>query len=136
MTSGIPGFCMQAAMVAIEHQPGESARMRTVFAERAKLVHELLSAIPRFQCVPPTGAFYAFPDVSACFGLSSQGGKPIENAGGFAEALLEAVGVAVVPGDDFGEIARNHVRISFASDEATIREGLGRITKWVASLEG
>ena len=56
MTSGIPGFCMQAAMVAIEHQPQESARMRTVFAERAKLVHELLSEIPRVRCVPPSGA--------------------------------------------------------------------------------
>ncbi|MCH2161768.1 MAG: pyridoxal phosphate-dependent aminotransferase [Phycisphaerales bacterium] len=136
MTSGIPGFCMQAALVAIEHQPEESSRMRAVFVERAKLVHELLSDIPRFRCVPPSGAFYAFPDVSGCFGLSSPGGEPIASAGAFAEALLEAVGVAVVPGEDFGEIAKNHVRISFACDEATIREGLARIAKWVGSLEG
>ena len=134
MTSGIPMFCMRAAIVAVQNQSQESGRMREVFADRARLVHELLSGIARFRCVPPSGAFYAFPDVSGCFGLKDQDGRCIENSAGFAEALLEGAGVAVVPGEDFGAVAANHVRISFACDEDTIRKGIGRIAEWVAGL--
>ena len=134
MTSGITTFLMPAAVRAIEAQYEESAKMRAVFAQRAKSIHDLLDAIPRFSCVQPTGAFYAFPDISQCFGLTSPEGRAITDAGSFAEALLEEAQVAVVPGDDFGEVARNHIRVSFACDEDTIRTGIGRISEWVKRL--
>ena len=86
------------------------------------------------EFVPPSGAFYAFPDVSACFGLTSGGGRRIDDAGSFAEALLEEKEVAVVPGDDFGEIAKSNIRISFACSDEQIREGVGRIGDWVGRL--
>ena len=134
MTSGIPTFLMPAAVRAITDQPVESVRMREVFAKRAGLVAELLSGIDRFRVIPPSGAFYAFPDISACFGLTSSGGRRIDSAGSFAEALLEEKEVAVVPGDDFGDIARSHIRISFACSDDQIREGVGRIRDWVGEL--
>jgi aspartate aminotransferase len=134
MTSGIVSFLMPAAVVALDRQAEESPRMREVFAGRARLVHELLSAIDEFTCVPPTGAFYAFPDVSRCFGKTTAEGRTVESAGSFAEALLEEAKVAIVPGDDFGAVAANHVRISFACDEATFSEGIRRIAAWVSSL--
>ena len=134
MTSGIATFLMPAACEAIRRQPETSGPMRAVFAERARLVAELLGGIERFTTVAPSGAFYVFPDVSACFGLTSPGGRLIDSAGSFAEALLEENEVAVVPGDDFGEIARNHVRLSFACGEDQIRAGVGRIRAWVDAL--
>ena len=134
MTSGIPTFLMPAATQAVEAQPVESPRMRTVFAERAGLVAGLLEEIERFRVIPPSGAFYAFPDVSGCFGRRSPGGRTIDSAASFAEGLLEEAEVAVVAGDDFGEVARNHVRISFACSESQIRSGVGRIADWVESL--
>ena len=134
MTSGIATFLMPAAVQAVESQSETSAAMRTVFVERARLVAELLGGIDRFKTVPPSGAFYAFPDISGCFGLSSPAGRHIDSAGAFAEAILEEKEIAVVPGEDFGEIARNHIRLSFACSEDQIRVGLGRISDWVGSL--
>lgn len=134
MTSGITSFIMPAAVAALQGQATESPRMRAVFATRAKRVFELLSAIDGFVCVPPTGAFYVFPDVSACFGKTTPDGRTIESAGSFAEALLEEAKVAVVPGEDFGAVAANHIRISFACDEATFTSGIERIAAWVGTL--
>lgn len=134
MTSGIPTFLMPAAVRAIETQAEDSARMREVFAGRARLVADLLAEIDRFRVVPPSGAFYAFPDISDCFGLASPGGRRIDSASSFAEALLEEADVAVVAGDDFGEVARSHVRISFACSDEQIRAGLDRIRTFVGSL--
>jgi len=134
MTSGIPGFIMAAAVEALRLQPEESARMREIFLGRARLVTELLSKIDRFRTATPSGAFYVFPDISRCFGLTSPAGRRIESARDFAEALLEEVEVAVVPGEDFGEAARSNIRISFACGEEQIRTGIGRIDAWVGSL--
>jgi aminotransferase len=44
-----------------------------------------------------------------------------------AEELLENVGVAVLPGDIFGDAGKDHLRISFATSEEQINEGLTRL---------
>lgn len=134
MTSGIPTFIMPAAAAAVRAQPETSPAMREVFAGRARLVAELLGEIDRFRTIPPNGAFYAFPEVARCFGLTSPAGRTIDSSGAFAEGLLEEAEVAVVSGEDFGEVARDHIRLSFACGEDQIRRGVGRIAEWVASL--
>jgi aspartate/methionine/tyrosine aminotransferase len=40
----------------------------------------------------------------------------------------------VVPGGEFGACAGDHVRITFACDEAMLRKGLSRIAEFTASL--
>ena len=85
-------------------------------------------------CPKPTGAFYVFPDVSAHYGWTSPGGTKITSALTFAQALLEDARVAVVPGEDFGQCARNHVRLSFACSEGNIVEGCNRFSQWLKSL--
>lgn len=57
-----------------------------------------------FACFEPEGAFYVFPSIAST-GLSSQE---------FCKQLLEEGGVAVIPGDAFGESGEGHVRISYA----------------------
>jgi aspartate aminotransferase len=84
--------------------------------------------------VTPNAAFYAFPDISAHFGRTSPGGTRITSAQSFADALLEEAHVAVVPGEDFGDCARGHIRFSFACSDETIRRGVGRLREWVAKL--
>ena len=71
---------------------------------------------------------------TACMGLHTSSGRVIDSAQSFAEALLEEHFVAVVPGEDFGECARENIRISFACSEPNIREGLARLDKFVNSL--
>ena len=67
-------------------------------------------------------------------GLKTSAGRVIDSAQVFAEALLEEAFVAVVPGEDFGECARENIRISFACSEANIYEGLERLEKFVNAL--
>ena len=54
------------------------------------------------------------------------------SAGAFAEYLLEEALVAVVPGEDFG--ASDHVRLSYATSEKAIVEGLERIKQALVRL--
>lgn len=57
------------------------------------------------------------------------------SANEFALDLLEKERVIVVPGDAFGQRSNCYVRLSFATSEDNIREGLKRIGRYMASLE-
>ena len=99
--------------------------MRQAFDKRRKLMSARLAEMPGFELVPPTGAFYCFPDISAV--LNEQVGKtPLE----FCDRLLDEVRVACVPGEAFG--APTNFRLSYACSEADIEEGCDRIAKFVA----
>ncbi|MDP7189410.1 MAG: aminotransferase class I/II-fold pyridoxal phosphate-dependent enzyme, partial [Phycisphaerales bacterium] len=134
MTSSVTGFLLPALVTALESCQQEVADMRAAFERRAALMYELLSTWPGVTCPPPMGAFYVFPDISTAFGRTSPGGSEIENAGTFAEALLEETGAAVVPGDDFLGCGPNHIRLSFALSDQAIEDGCARIGDWIASL--
>jgi aspartate aminotransferase len=69
----------------------------------------------------PRGAFYVMADISPT-GLGSRD---------FAFKLLRERGVAVAPGSAFGEVAKDAVRISLASSDADLQEGVGRLTEFV-----
>ncbi len=136
MTNSIASFFFPAVVEALSPaSAAEVERMRVAFASRAVLMHRLLSAIPGFRTTESTGAFYAFPDVSHFFGTRSPQGVEIDSAQAFAEALLNEAHVAVVPGEDFGECARGHVRFSFACSPAQIEKGLARVDAFVRSLK-
>ncbi|MDP6158010.1 MAG: pyridoxal phosphate-dependent aminotransferase [Phycisphaerales bacterium] len=134
MTSSVTSFTLPALVTALESCQAEVADMRAAFERRSALMYELLSTWPGVTCPPPMGAFYVFPDISCTFGRTSPGGSEIENAGTFAEALLEETGAAVVPGDDFLGCGPNHIRLSFALSDQAIEDGCARIGDWIASL--
>ncbi len=134
MTSCLPAFIYPAIRAALRDGGPEIERMRLEFARRAELIHGLAGAVPGLRCVRPTGAFYLFPDVSAHFGRKTPRGTVIRSSLDFADALLGEAHVAVVPGEEFGGCGRNHVRVSFACADATIREGIGRIGRFAGSL--
>jgi aspartate/methionine/tyrosine aminotransferase len=135
MTNNIPSFFMPAIVEALSARSRPQVEeMRAEFARRARIVGELVQGIRRFGSVAPNGAFYSFPTIAACKGLTSPGGRRITDGQSFAEALLAEVHVAVVPGADFGECAADHIRITFATDEATIRKGMARIAEFTAAL--
>ncbi len=134
MTSNITSFCYAAIVEALTNSAAEVERMRQAFADRASLIHGLITAMPGVRCPRPTGAFYIFPDISSCFGKRSPGGRTIDSSVTFAEALLEEANVAVVPGEDFGECGHHHVRLSFACSNELIEEGCRRIDAWLRQV--
>jgi len=134
MTNSIPSFFYPAMVEALVNSAAGVEAMRVKFAARAALIKRELDAVPGFVTVAPNAAFYAFPDISAHFGKTTPAGVRITGAQSFADALLDEAHVAVVPGEDFGDCARGHIRFSFACSDDTIRKGIGRMREWVAKL--
>ena len=121
-----------AAAVAALSGPQDVPRAKCAeFAGKRDLVVAALEAIPGVACPRPQGAFYAFPDISAAFG-KSHGGTKISNDVEFCAALLEAKGVACVPGSAFGE--PRAMRISYTCPTAQLQPGLQRIQQFFAEL--
>ena len=101
------------------------------FAARRDTVYAALTAITGVVCPRPQGAFYAFPDVSVAFG-KQHGETRIHDDVEFCAALLEAKGVACVPGSAFGE--PRAMRISYTCPLEQLQPGLQRITEFFAEL--
>lgn len=134
MTTNITSFVYPAIRTALSDCDADVRRFCAAFKSRAELVHSRLSRMPGVVCPRPTGAFYAFPDVSAHFGKRAGGGEPVGSALEFCEALLARESVAAVPGEDFGGCGKNHLRISFACSEETIVKGMDRLERFIGSL--
>lgn len=124
-TSNPPSFCYAAVLAGLTSCAEEVEAMRCSFEARKDLILEELKALPGAHTVAPKGAFYVFPEVSAY--IHKLG---LRNADELAAWLLEKARVIVVPGGAFGD--DRCIRLSFATSEAAIREGVGRL---VAALE-
>jgi len=129
MTQNPVTFAQAAAVAALKDSGEAVEKMRVEFERRGQYIHERLNSIEGVQCDKPTGAFYAFPDVSAHYGRTI-GGVKITGSMEFASALLEQANVALVPGEPFG--CPDNVRLSFACSLAQIEKGLDRIEKWLS----
>lgn len=137
MTSNITSFVYPAIVAALNdpRSPKAVEEIRQKFERRGALIHSHLNNMRQMPCPEPTGAFYVFPDVSAHIGRTSPGGVRITDSIAFATALLEETGVAVVPGDEFGECAKNHVRLSYACSDERINDGCERMRKWLEAVK-
>lgn len=121
-TSNVCTFAQYGAIAALESSQDCVETMRQAFAKRRQVMLDRLNAIPGLSCAKPDGAFYLFPDIS------KTGLKSLE----FCNALLEAHQVAVIPGIAFG--ADQNIRLSYATDMATIEKGMDRLEKFISSL--
>ncbi|MBC7099019.1 pyridoxal phosphate-dependent aminotransferase [Candidatus Bipolaricaulota bacterium] len=113
----------RAALAALTEGRDATAPMRAEYLARRDLVVEGLNAIPGVECLPPEGAFYAFPDVSAFFGGDSLA---------LANYLLEEAHVAAVPGRAFGR--DGHLRLSFSCSREELRKGIERLRAALAKI--
>lgn len=106
--------------------------MRKVFAIRRDIMVSALNKIPHINSLNPEGAFYAFPNISGTFGKTTAQGGHIDSSLTFCEHLLKEQGIACVPGSGFG--ADEYMRLSYATSEAIIIEGIRRIHEFVKGL--
>lgn len=134
MSTNITSFTYPAIRTALTQCAPDVERMRQAFATRAELINSRLARIQGLKTSRATGAFYAFPDVSAFFGKTTKGGRRIDSAMSMCEALLEEALLAFVPGEDFGGCGGNHVRISFACSEDQISKGMDRFEVFLSQL--
>ena len=128
VTSNPSSVAQWAAVEALGGAQDEVATMAAQFDRRRRLIVSGLNALPGVSCVMPKGAFYAFANVSGLFGRTwTHEGRTstLKTSVDVTAFLLEQARVAVVPGVDFGSDA--HVRLSYATSDALISEGLARM---------
>lgn len=130
--TNIPGVVGAAAAAAIAGPQDFADEMCIEFAKKRDEVMQTMSQIDAITCPKPQGAFYAFPDISAIYGRSYQG-QIISGDVSFCEVLLEAKGIAVVPGSAFGE--PNAIRISYACKSEVLTDGLNRFKQFFEALD-
>lgn len=125
-TSNTASMSQWAALAALEGPKDLINEMIEEYNRRRLYMVERLNNIPGFECDPPDGAFYVFPNVNELIGRQL-GGRKLTDADMLAEILLEEVYVAVVPGSGFG--APENLRFSYSTSMESIEEGLDRLEK-------
>lgn len=131
-TSG-PCSVSQMAAAAAFAGPQECVEtMRRAFERRKNLIVSLAREIPGLEVNDPEGAFYLFPKCSSYFG-KKDGDTVIKDSNDMALYLLDKGHVATVSGDAFG--APGYFRMSYATDEDSIRKAMKRIAEALAKLK-
>ncbi len=130
--TNLPEIVTAAAVAALSGPQDVPTAKNAEFQAKRDQVMAVLDAIPGVVCPKPQGAFYAFPDISAAFG-KSHGATRIDNDVDFCNALLEAKGVACVPGSAFGE--PRSMRISYTCPTPQLAPGMQRIQEFFAELK-
>jgi aspartate aminotransferase len=131
-TSGVSSIGQAAALAALTGPQDFLSERAAAYQSRRDLVVGRLNAIPNLSCHRPEGAFYVFPDISACIGRTTQTGRKIQNDTDFAEALLDEAHVGVVQGSAFA--MSPHIRISTATSEAILARACTRIAEFCEAL--
>ncbi|HEY4531358.1 MAG TPA: aminotransferase class I/II-fold pyridoxal phosphate-dependent enzyme [Luteimonas sp.] len=129
--TSLPEVVSAAAAAALSGPQDVPQQRCAEFQAKRDQVVAALNAIPGVVCPVPQGAFYAFPDISCAFGRSHDG-RTIANDVDLCNALLEAKGVACVPGSAFGE--PRGLRISYTCPTPQLAPGLARIQEFFAEL--
>ena len=111
----------------LEALTGPQDQVEAVVAEyqrRRDVLVTGLNNIPGVRCHKPAGAFYAFPNVAALGRTSTW----------LANYLLDEAGVAVLPGNGFGEGGEGYLRLCFANSMENIEVALERISTALTRL--
>ena len=123
-TSNVANVSQIAALAAVSGDLSAVAEMKVAFDRRRTLITGLLDAIPGVTCPLPEGAFYVYPSIKGLLGKQLRG-QTVESSAQLASLILDEVEVAVVPGEAFG--TPGYLRLSYATSDADITEGVGRI---------
>lgn len=120
-TSCVNSPAQRGAVAALLGDQQCVADMRAAYASRAKLVTKILDdhGVPYAR---PTGAFYTMVDVS---------GAKMSDLD-FVSRMITERRVAVVPGSAFGPASGNVVRVSLASSESDLQNGVTRLASAIS----
>jgi aspartate/methionine/tyrosine aminotransferase len=116
-------LAQQAALACFGDEATRIYRDRKAeFRARRDFIVPALQAMGFVVPVAPDGAFYVYLDCSAH--------SPDSTA--FAGEMLEAIGVSLVPGEDFGvHQPERYLRLSYAASLPQLREAVARLAEWL-----
>jgi len=141
--SCIPPYNQEGARLALESPLSQNAirSMVNTFQERRGIVIDGLNRIKGIRCQKPKGAFYVFPNISemcenlgimeAFQSLPPDLQKKTSPSTLFQMFLLFEYQVATMDRKSFGRIGAesfHYLRLSFATDTDSLKEGLRRLS--------
>ena len=118
-----PTTSQYAAVEALRNGDADVKEMRDAYNQRRRFLMHTFKKMG-LECFEPYGAFYVFPCIKE-FGMTSEQ---------FAEELLKAEKVAVVPGTAFGDSGEGFLRISYAYSLDNLKIALGRMENFINKL--
>ncbi len=124
MLFGLPGFIQEAALTALKGSDAPEVRIRELCCARRAMLIEGLGRVRGIRCAVPDAGMFTLIDVQGT-GLSGYD---------FMSGLFASERVSVLDGAAFGAATRGFVRLCFATDEATLREAIVRIGRYVGTL--
>jgi len=131
-TAGISTVGQAAAAAALDG-PQDGVQVQIdAYQRRRDIAVEILNACKGISCHKPEGAFYVFPNVAGCLGHTTAGGRLLQNDQDVCLALLEEKYVATVHGAAYH--MSPYLRISTATDDASLIEGCKRIAAFCETL--
>lgn len=119
IVSCVPSFIQRAGIEAILGDQSALVKMKGEYNKRRKILVDGLNSIDGITCIEPDGAIYAFPNIRGT-GMSSNE---------FADFALEKAGVALLPGNNFGEAGEGYVRICYVNTSTNIKKAIKNIKK-------
>ncbi|MGH8775858.1 MAG: pyridoxal phosphate-dependent aminotransferase [Jiangellaceae bacterium] len=119
MVSCAPTFIQDAGVAALTGPTEPVAEMVATYAARRRQLIDALAGAPGVSLMPPQGTFYAYLDVS---GTGLTGTE-------FSDWLVEDAGVAVMPGQAFGDPMDSHIRMSLALPTAALEAALAALRR-------
>lgn len=132
-TSNPNSIAQYASVAALTHPASDEtvAKMVEQFVKRRDYMVEQLNSMAGLSCLKPGGAFYVMLNIQDLLAKKYQGQR-IDGSIDFANLLLKAEKVAVVPGIAFG--ADHLIRLSYATSMDNIEKGLKRIESFVKEI--
>ncbi|MBZ6078233.1 pyridoxal phosphate-dependent aminotransferase [Microvirga puerhi] len=131
-TSCTCSIAQAAAAEALNGPQDAVRRYRGEYRKRRELIMDELSTAPKLAYNSPDGTFYSFIDWRGYAGKKTPAGRILTDDEALCDYLLRDCGVAVIPGSSFG--SPGYFRISFASAESVLREGMLRIRTGCTAL--
>lgn len=123
-TYGVPGYIQDAAVFALAQGTPLEEKVAAPFLRRRGLAMALLERQNVVRVVPSGGAMYLMLDIRAT-GLSGEA---------FANKLLDAHHIAVMPGESFGQAAAGHVRVAMTVADEAFATALSTVLEFAREL--
>ncbi len=132
-TSNPSSIAQKAALAALQGPTNELDEMVRTYETRRTWLVNALNDIDGMDCITPDGAFYVFPTITDWLGKTTPEGLTLTDDVVVCEWLLEAAGVALVPGTAFG--SPGQIRFSYAVSQDTLGDAVNRVAKAASGLE-
>lgn len=125
-TYGVPGYIQDASMFALSQGAAFEAEIGAPFERRRAIAQRVIAQQNTVGLIPAQGAMYLMLDIRAT-GLSGDE---------FANELLDAEHIAVMPGESFGMAAAGHLRVAMTINDAAFEQALTTLCQFAKARAG